>query len=327
MSTATLEPTPTVERPALARFAVVHWLVLAGMTAVYLVLFFIYFPCFYGIEDEVGYINQAVVWSRGSLSAEGAGFDNLFDFTTHNGQHVSYRHPGRSLLILPFLLLGSWRVAFVTGAVIHVLLTFGAALALSRLGRSPLWAVLVLCHPTLALHSRTLMADTAAALGVTLAFVALTTLRRPGTWAGAAIGLAAVMRYQTGIVLPFFSLAILATPHVLNRRREALACLIVGGAFGGVLVCYNYLAYGNAFGLYQGHGYFTLGAVLPNLTWFSAALLVIWPLMLLVPWVDRSPLRWAAELLSGLCSSWPSFGSTTTGTHPRLILSCWSSAS
>jgi hypothetical protein len=109
--------------------------------------------------------------------------------------------------------------------------------------------------------------------------------------------LAAVMRYQAGLVLPFFALAILMTPTVANRRREALSCLLVGGAFGAALVAYNSIALGHPFGLYEGHGYFSRDVILPNLAWFGAALLVIWPLMLLAPLLDRSPVRWGARAL------------------------------
>jgi len=42
---------------------------LLGNTA----LFAAYYPPLAGIEDEIGFLNQALVWSRGAISAEGAG--------------------------------------------------------------------------------------------------------------------------------------------------------------------------------------------------------------------------------------------------------------
>src|SRR5437773_2609786 len=100
------------------------------MATVYLVLFCHYYPCTHSIEDEVGFINQAIVWSRGAISAEGAGFDHLDDFIESGGRHVGWRNPGRSLLILPFLTLGGLSAIFLSGAVIHLLVTLTTALTL-----------------------------------------------------------------------------------------------------------------------------------------------------------------------------------------------------
>ena len=49
----------------------------------------------------------------------------------------------------------------------------GAAL-LARLGKSPLWAALLLLHPTLAIYSRTVMGDGASGAGLLLAGLFLT---------------------------------------------------------------------------------------------------------------------------------------------------------
>jgi len=56
-----------------------------------------------------------------------------------------------------------------------------AAWLLARLGRSPLWAVLLLLHPTLAVYSRTLLADGAAGTGLLLAALRSP---RPRRWPG-----------------------------------------------------------------------------------------------------------------------------------------------
>src|SRR5690242_5347795 len=88
------------ESPRSDRAALLFWML--G----YAVLFLVYYPPIAGIEDEAGFVNQALVWSRGAISSEGAGLHELFDFTLVNGRHVAQRHPGRSLLALPFLLVG-----------------------------------------------------------------------------------------------------------------------------------------------------------------------------------------------------------------------------
>src|SRR3954452_1485950 len=86
------------------------WAALAALMLAYAGLFAAYYPPLPGIEDEVGFVNQALVWSRGAISAEGAGLPpGLTDFTPVAGRHVAARHPGRSLAALPFLMAGGVR--------------------------------------------------------------------------------------------------------------------------------------------------------------------------------------------------------------------------
>jgi len=49
------------------------WAALAALMLAYAGLFAAYYPPLPGIEDEVGFVNQPLVWSRGAISAEGAG--------------------------------------------------------------------------------------------------------------------------------------------------------------------------------------------------------------------------------------------------------------
>src|SRR5262249_40113198 len=153
------------------------------LMAGYAGLFAAYYPPLPAVADEAGFINQALVWSRGAVSAEGAGLSDLADFGEYRGRHLATRHPGRSLVALPLLAAGGVRAASAAGLVLHLAMTAIGAALLARLGRSPLWAVLLLFHPTLALYSRTVMADAAAGTGLLLAGLMLTV---PG--AGGAVG-------------------------------------------------------------------------------------------------------------------------------------------
>src|SRR5262249_26352880 len=146
-----------------------HWTALAILASAFCLLFFLYYPATHGIEDEVGFINQALVWSRGAISAEGAGFESLQDFVGSGDHHIAWCIPGRSLLILPFLALGGYEAIFWSGMIIHLGLTLVAGLTLQKLQRSPLLALLVLFHPTLSLYSRTIMGDAPAGLFLLLA--------------------------------------------------------------------------------------------------------------------------------------------------------------
>lgn len=266
-----------------------HWLYLAASAAVYLVLFVAYYPPTHGVEDEVGFINQALALSRGAVTPEGAGFSVLQDFRPYKGRMVGIRNPGRPLLSAPFVAAGGLHAVFLSGALVHLALTLAGALILVRLGASPLWASLLLWHPTLSLYSRTVMGDTAAGLALLAALLALIRSKRPGLWAGLAIGAAAVMRYQAGMVLPFFVCAILIDPVLPRRNREALQCLLAGSSVGILIVAYNFIMYGDATGIVKGT--FGLKYVPGNLVFYSAVLLTMWPLMLLAPVLDRGRLR------------------------------------
>lgn len=278
-----------------------HWLALVGLLLGYLIIFAMYYPPSQGIEDEVGYINQALVWSKGAVSAEGAGYGSLYGFVELGGWHIPWRNPGRSLLILPLLMVFGVKSIFVSGALIHAALTVAAAATLVTLNVSPLYASLVLFHPTLAIYSRTIMGDSPAALFLLLALLGYCAARRPGLWCGLAVGLAAVMRYQTGLVLPFLALALWWHPKLSEPRREALNCLLAGGLCGLSLVAYNFRMFGNASGAVNGganQGYFDFTFAATNGAFYLTAMLLIWPGMLLALWFDQSFARWAIAAIA-----------------------------
>ena len=93
----------------------------------YSALFVVYYPPLSGIEDEVGFVNQTLVWSRGAISSEGAGLHDLADFALIGERHLARRHPGRSLLALPFLMVGGLRAIFVSGLLVHLAMTGSGA--------------------------------------------------------------------------------------------------------------------------------------------------------------------------------------------------------
>lgn len=270
---------------------------LAAAMAAYLLCFALWLPPTHGVEDEAGFLNQALVWSKGAVSAEGAGFETLPDFIPVKGRHVAWRNPGRSLFAMPFVAAGAREGVFWSGAAIHLATAGAAALLLFRMGLSPLWAALVLGHPTLAIYSRTVMGDEAAGLFLTLAAAAALSPRNPGFKTGLFIGLAALMRYQAGAVLPFAALAFALGANERNRR-EALACLAAGGATGAAILAYNLTLLDHPLG-YTGQGAFGLDFLPRNLAFYPLALMLLWPCMALGPFFDRAPgagVRLAAAL-------------------------------
>ena len=265
-----------------------QWCVLFFTLALYLVLFAVYYPPLCGIEDEVGFVNQAVVWSKGAVSAEGAGFQSLPDFVPAKGRTISWRNPGRSLIVLPFVAAFGLRSIFISGALIHVAIALTAALIHFTLGQSPLWAILVLCHPTLSIYSRTIMGDAPASLFLLLAVLVVLSRPKPGYIAGLLIGLAVLMRYHSGVVVPFFAAALWRDSLVVRRRLEALKCLIVSSIVIVIIAAYNTYLTGSPVG--SPAGYFAGSFFGPNFVFYGGALLLLWPGMLMAPLVEKSRL-------------------------------------
>jgi hypothetical protein len=283
-----------------------HWILVFVALAFYFTLFTVYYPPISGIEDEIGFVNQALVWSRGAISAEGAGFQSLLDYVSIDGRQVARRNPGRSLIILPFILSFGLHSIFFSGALVHAALTLVAARIHVQLHQSPLWSLLVLFHPTLSIYSRTIMGDAPAGLFLILSLLAVVSMKRPGLWAGLFIGISAIMRYQAGLVAPFFVAAIWRCQTISNPRREAIKCLAACGAVGGLIGLYNIYVYHDFVGLRL--GLFSPAYLLPQAAFYSLALTILWPAMLPVLLIDQSDLarlaRAACLPIALLCCSY-----------------------
>ena len=290
------------------------WLALLGLAIAYAAIYAWYYPPLSGIEDEVGFVNQALVWSRGAISSEAAGFSevtdfglpgsrpHLIDFVAVGNRYLPGRHPGRSLILLPFVLAGGVGAGFLSGLLIHLTTTFVAALILARLGRSPVGAAMVLFHPTLALYSRTIMGDEAAGGFVLLAALFATLPgRRAAIGAGLAVGLAALMRYHAGLALPVVAASIALDPSRQRRRGDCFACLIAGGVCGLMLVAYNLSLYHAFLDPVGGpRGQFGLRFIPDNAQVYVVSVMLIWPGMLLAPLFDRSPIGVASRGVAGI---------------------------
>lgn len=275
------------------------WALLAAALLVYALSFAWFYPPLAGVEDEAGFINQAFVWSKGALTAEGVGLARLPDFVPVPGQgQVSWRNPGRSLTLLPLVGAGLDRWIFATGAVIHGATVLIAAFVLRFSGASPLWAILLLCHPTLALYSRTVVADGLGGLFV-LGAVGAALARSRWAWSvGALLGLAVISRYQAAVVVPF---VLVALWHHRGMRR-ALEAAASFGVLALALVGYNEFLYARWLGpAGMSVGGAIVGAPTPELfalqniwiqlPFYTLALLVLWPGQLLALAAPVGPLR------------------------------------
>lgn len=267
----------------------------------YLGVFAAFYPPIAGIEDEQGFINQAIFWAHGGLSAEAAGLPaTLGDLVEVGGRHLPARHPGRSLVALPFYLIGGYSGVFASGAALHVALTLVAAATFRRLGLSPWWALAVLFHPTLLIYSRTVMGDASAGLGLLIAVWALSgsgcPARRDLVAAGLGVSLAAAMRHHAVAALPVIAIA--ASWRCRSWRSAAGVCL--AAAVGAVpLVIFNLIAYGSISDPFStGRGAFGVRYLRDQLPFYVEAMSLFWPLMFFAPFMARGPAR---GVILGIC--------------------------
>jgi len=282
-------------------------LLLAGLVG-FALIYAATYPRLSGIEDEVGFVNQAVFWSRGAVSAEGAGLSpELGDLVEVRGRHLPARHPGRSLVALPFVAAGGVPAAFGSGLLLQAAIVLVGAATLKKLGASPAWALLLL-HPTLSLYSRTIMADAASGLGLLISAWAIAGPRpasrgaraREAIIAGLGVSVSAAMRYHGAIALPIVALAV-AWRGGWRRPdwASAVACALGSAAGALPIVAFNLAVYGRLTDPYTaGRGHFDAAAVPQNLAFYLATMALLWPGMVVAPLLDRSRVR---VLSRGVC--------------------------
>jgi hypothetical protein len=285
------------------------WGLLGVASVAYSILFAYFYPPLSGIEDEIGFRVMADVWSRGHFTSEGAGLAEPpqgFIPSRNLQGHVGWQNPGRPLTLLPFLWLGIKPLQFWSGALVHLITSWLAAALLVRLGRSPAWAILILFHPTLAIYSRTIMADQWGGLCL-IGAVSLGLWRgRPfmgALLAGLAAGTAVLFRFQSCVLLPFLAIAVgltdpcdEAATGLFHKSRLIRVLLFTASASipAGGLLAYHQFVYDRLTGGLTGAGLFGWQHLYGQLAFYVPALSLIWPLMLVAPALDRGPMRWLA---------------------------------
>ncbi|MEQ1877849.1 MAG: hypothetical protein ABL958_14500 [Bdellovibrionia bacterium] len=269
------------------------WITLGVLLVLYLAFFAVFYPPLAGIEDEVGFINQALMWKLGGWSAETAGIWPPFDSLFVDGHHVPFRSPGRSLLLLPFLYVG-FNSIFWTGPLIHI----STVLLFARLCRhfsiSPLWAALVLLHPTLLIYSRTIMADELAGLLLLASFYLFVRKGDLGFRAGLPLGFGFLARSQMLLTVPL----ILSAAWLEKRRSVWRAILFAAGAavLTGAGVAYSLKLYSQP--VVPRTGLFGAEFIVQQLPFYLLSLTLLWPGMLIAPVAYRGRYKWFFILLT-----------------------------
>jgi hypothetical protein len=180
--------------------------------------------------DEVGYVSRARLLLAGQLHYV-AGTCGVWIPTPHGLVGKFPLLP--SVLLAPLAALTP-RAVFALPVAAALLLAATARAALKSWGRSPLWALLVLAHPTVVILSRTAMADVPQAAAAVAGWWAC----RRGRTAATVVWLALLVALKaTGNVL---ALAIVAGEGLsslpaLRARDGAAWRRLMAGAAGGAL--------------------------------------------------------------------------------------------
>lgn len=145
--------------------------------AAWLLAMLLNWPLSLSFGDEIGYVGQAKLFLEGRLRALPTS-PGIW-VPTRDGPVAQYTLV-LPLLITPLLAIMP-RAIFLSGAAAALGLTWIASRALRSWGRSPLWALLVLAHPTIVIIARTVMSDLLLAFFAVASWWALRGDRRIAT--------------------------------------------------------------------------------------------------------------------------------------------------
>jgi hypothetical protein len=285
-----------------------------------------HWPASLTLLDEVGYVGQARLLLEGRVRP--APDSVCLSYLTPSGEIARYPYFFPALVAPLFAL--SPRAVFAVGFVASALLALVIAMALSRWKTDPVWAVLVLAHPTVLIFSRTVMVDILLSALAVGAWLSLGARRRfPAVLLFALL----VAAKPTGIPLAFLLLAGEALRLSSARRmagvpvsfrQVALAAL---GTITGLIVTAA-LNVATTGGLAFSYAYSTAGFSFANLTRSGPAhaltLLSLPPLLIAGGWPfvkrrEYGPLLAVAGLF-GLMSLY-GFVDTGRGWFDSLVLS------
>jgi hypothetical protein len=197
------------------------WLI-AGLCLFYVVVYAALYPPTYSIGDEHGYLSYGLSLARGSF------YPDVVDVRVGRvmsqpatGHLAPVFAIGTSVLVAPVAEI-DWRASFAVILGVHLLGTFFCAVALRRLGLSPIYASLYLLHPVAALYSRTVMSDIPTMTAMMAAVAAWVGTRRRPLLTGLALGLSVNFRFSQAVLVAAFGIAVLARDLVRSRREGAL---------------------------------------------------------------------------------------------------------
>ena len=194
---------------------ILFWLGVAGWLAAMALTW----PSSLSFGDEVGYVGEARLLLEGRVHPL-ANSPGVWVPTPSGG--VAQYNLLLPLLIAPVLAVLP-RAIFIGSILAAIVLCWMGSCVLRAWGRSPLWALIILAHPTIAILSRTVMADLMFALFAVLAWWSLGRSHRVATVLS-FVGLIAIK--PIGVTLAFALTAGEAArlwPEIRQRDARAMA--------------------------------------------------------------------------------------------------------
>jgi len=213
--------------------------------------------------DAIAYLFQAKIFASGALTAPATPYPKCFwvdNVVAHpdTGRRFAIYPPGWPILLAPFVLLGNPAIANALLSGLSVFLIWLLARRLLGVREARLAPVLALLSPFFMFMGASLFAHTSCATAsLALTYALARSLdpaerhpRRWGTVAGAAFGLACLIRPLSGVLGGLCAAWISGWCVSLERRRWVRATLVAGipaAAAGLVFLAYNAATTGSPF--------------------------------------------------------------------------------
>ncbi len=266
---------------------------------IYIIIFALFYPKFYGSSDEQEYLHGAYLLRAGSLFATEP--YQSYEFPFNGEKYVYTNFIGQSVLLLPFTFLG-WESAFLSGLLVHLFGTFIFYKILKKLNIDTKNTLLYLFFPPFLYLSRTLFNNLATAVILLTGFYFyISDNRKHHIVSGFLFGLACVFRYTA--IIGFLSFALVL---FFNNRKKLLNFIIGFSPIAVFVLMYNNFIFGGPFNTVHylipecfselGFHVFSISYAPQHLLEYSAALLILYPLMLLAPFAYKGKYKY--EILS-----------------------------
>lgn len=265
-------------------------LLLTAGVLVYIVLFAIFYPPIYAIQDEADYFDFAYRIKEGTIY-----FDPL---TSHkiffNGKnYVDMYSPGISILLLPFTFI-HWKSLFLLNFLLHLLGFIFFIKSLKLLKIDIIYSLLYLFSPSFILYSRTLMPDVAAGSLTTIAIYFYLKEERINKFlSGLIFGFLTLIKNVFLLIPITFFLCLFIKRYFKSRqnkiaKQEILSFLIGLLPFVFLAVGYNFVAFKNIISTPVATGGVLSVRFLPShIAFYFTFLILFYPFMLFAPFLSR----------------------------------------
>lgn len=264
-----------------------------GALLAHIVGFMIFWPRVFLVVDEERYVSQAIAFARGGTRVPGA--EILYPPT--GLQVISNYPPGTSLLQTPLVWIGGWRAAALLSVAALIVTTLVTMRLLRDSKMHPAFALLIPGFFGAAFFARLGMSDVPGAAIVALSLYLLwrSDGRGSGTsfLAGTCVGLSTLFREPLLLLLaPFIAGAF--------TRRRAVAWALAAGLIAGVAVRLgaSALLFDSAFYVRDSGYDFAVHNVAHTIPAYAFALLVLFPMGALLPFLYHGPRR--AEVIAAV---------------------------